>query len=239
MAHRVYAAKRLGAFPELDEHIIHDPKSNNPLFRYLAGGVHFCTNLVEARESVAAMLNIQHANPATEVEYQPATGWTVKGRKATTNDEGSNMSATVIPAATEKTKPVRMVRTLRTVPRGKYKVALAAVEAKLQVINALPADTPPEQLAQHKKELESLRSAQSYQKGMQIKEDDARAQSKTSAPAKQKATVIAPTPAPAEMPMATRAQPRFSVSFGSTATIGVNEISDLEAVVRMVKENNF
>lgn len=198
---RIYAKKRLGAFPELDQHIIYDETATQRKFRYLVCGEAFHTKLVDARECVKERLKIEHANPATEVHYTPATGWTF-GPRTTTQGEGSPMNAvvdskatTATPAVTPRVKPgprpgSRMQVAATEVPTGKWLEAvqkLADWEAK----NPKPADDAEEGIKkQWKLERQRLNGNVTYNR-QQVQKKNAPAEKPAATPVTaQKATPV-------------------------------------------------
>lgn len=228
---RIYAKKRLGAFPELDQHIIYDDKATRPQLRYLVCGEIFKPKLVDARECVMERLKIQHANPATEVPFTPATGWTT-GRKTTTQGEGRTMNAvvdtkptTAAPAKTKGTpgrKPGALKMTGTEMPAGKWLEAIQKLTT-WEAAHPKPAEDAEEQVVKAwKQERARLQGAISYQR--------LQAQKKIGAAPK----AVAPAAPVKEVVYMTPPKFEATVKVGG-CVMHIDTIDDLELAVRMIK----
>ena len=92
---RVYSKKPLGAYPEVDDSIIHDATATKPHERYLVLGEKFTGSLAAARALASDMLKVANRNIETHVDYEPATGWHFKHGRRIKSDEGSKMTQPV------------------------------------------------------------------------------------------------------------------------------------------------
>lgn len=153
LATRVYSKKPLGAYPEVDNSIIHDATATKPQERYLVLGEKFTGSLAAARALAADMLKVANRNIETHVDYEPATGWHHKGgpRCATKSDEGTIMNQA----------------TTQIEPTGKWLKAVNEMNTWVGA-NSRPADTETEALATWNKKHKQMQDRIAYHKGVAL-----------------------------------------------------------------------
>lgn len=155
LATRVYSKKALGAYPEVDNNILHDPTATQPQERYLVLGEKFAGSLAAARALAADMLQVANRNTVTEVEYQPATGWHHTGgnHRKSKSDEGTIMNQATTPAEVQ--------------PTGKWLNAVNDLQ-KWVDDNNRPADTETEALGVWNKKHKQMQDRVTYHKGVAL-----------------------------------------------------------------------
>lgn len=154
LATRIYSKKPLGAYPEVDQSILHNPSATKPEERYLVLGEKFAGSLAAARALASDMLKVANRNTITEVEYEPATGWHYKyPQRRTKSDEGKIMTQANATPATE------------VQPTGKWLMALTELTNWMEA-NAKPDDTDPVNLNAWNTKHKQMQDRVSYHKGV-------------------------------------------------------------------------